>query len=135
MSRLLKKMAQGDAGGDAGGSMSGAGGSSDRSYDITHKKHPSTGAKLLSPPRGPWDRRRRRKTAAFEAGVKTAASRMPLSTKEREMFKQKHGGHIECSLGKDKNGFYVYTHRARSKSYPTPMAIPIKDVKFIGSTG
>lgn len=40
-----------------------------------------------------------------------------------------------CSLGADKNGFFCYTHRARSKSYESPEKIPQKDVEFIESTG
>lgn len=40
-----------------------------------------------------------------------------------------------CSLGADKDGFFVYTHRARSKSYPEVDKIPQKDLKFIESTG
>jgi hypothetical protein len=39
------------------------------------------------------------------------------------------------SLGADKNGFFVYTHRARSKSYDGINKIPDKDIKFIESTG
>lgn len=39
------------------------------------------------------------------------------------------------SMGADKNGFFVYTHRARCKSYPLPEKIPIKDINFIESTG
>lgn len=39
------------------------------------------------------------------------------------------------SMGADKNGFFVYTHRARSKSYKEPGKIPIKDIEFIESTG
>lgn len=39
------------------------------------------------------------------------------------------------SMGADKNGFFVYTHRARSKSHPTPEKITIKEIKFIESTG
>lgn len=39
------------------------------------------------------------------------------------------------SLGADKNGFFVYTHRARSKSYKSPEKIPIKYINFINSTG
>lgn len=39
------------------------------------------------------------------------------------------------SLGADKNGFYVYTHRARCKSYSSPETISDKDIKFIESTG
>ena len=39
------------------------------------------------------------------------------------------------SLGKDKNGFFVRTHRARCKSYPTPGTIPKSKIAFIKSTG
>ena len=39
------------------------------------------------------------------------------------------------SLGADKNGFFVFTHRARSKSYDTVEKITKKDIKFIESTG
>lgn len=40
-----------------------------------------------------------------------------------------------CSLGADKNGFFCYTHRARSKSYKEPDLIPKSAIKFIESTG
>ena len=39
------------------------------------------------------------------------------------------------SLGADKDGFYVYTHRAASKRYKSPDKIPQKDIDFIESTG
>ena len=39
------------------------------------------------------------------------------------------------SLGADKNGFFVYTHRARSKSYSEPNKIPDSKIKFVESTG
>jgi len=39
------------------------------------------------------------------------------------------------SMGADKDGFFVYTHRARSKSHASPDKIPIKEIKFIESTG
>jgi len=39
------------------------------------------------------------------------------------------------SMGADKNGFYVYTHRARSKSHSTPDKISVKEIEFIESTG
>jgi len=39
------------------------------------------------------------------------------------------------SMGADKNGFYVYTHRARSKSKPTPDKITVTEIEFIDSTG
>ena len=47
----------------------------------------------------------------------------------------KNGKTYGCSVGKDKDGYFCYTHRARSKSYETPQKIPIKDLKFIESTG
>ena len=39
------------------------------------------------------------------------------------------------SMGADKNGFFVYTHRARSKSFNKPESISIKSIEFINSTG
>jgi hypothetical protein len=38
-------------------------------------------------------------------------------------------------FGADKDGFFVYTHRARSKSHLTPDKITIKEIDFIDSTG
>lgn len=39
------------------------------------------------------------------------------------------------ALRRDKNGYFVSTHRARCKSYETPDKIPIKKIQFIRSTG
>ena len=39
------------------------------------------------------------------------------------------------SLGADKNGYFCYTHRARSDSHASPEKIPIKEINFIESTG
>jgi hypothetical protein len=39
------------------------------------------------------------------------------------------------SIGADKDGYFVYTHRARSKSYKTMRRIPNSAIKFIKSTG
>lgn len=39
------------------------------------------------------------------------------------------------SCGRDKQGYFVYTHRAGSKRYPSLDKIPMKDLKFIDSTG
>lgn len=39
------------------------------------------------------------------------------------------------SISKDKDGFYIHTHRARSKSYKSLSRIPAKVIKFIKSTG
>jgi hypothetical protein len=38
-------------------------------------------------------------------------------------------------LKQDDDGWYVRTHRARSRSHPVPEAIPAKDIEFIRSTG
>lgn len=38
-------------------------------------------------------------------------------------------------MGIDKNGYFIHTHRARSKSYEDPSKIPVKSIKFIDSTG
>jgi hypothetical protein len=40
-----------------------------------------------------------------------------------------------CSMGADKDGFFVHTHRARSKSFATPLKITKKAIDFIESTG
>jgi len=57
---------------------------------------------------------------------------VPKSTK----FIKKHRGvRNGVSLGIDENGYFVYTHRARSKSYRSELSIPISVVAFIKSTG
>lgn len=39
------------------------------------------------------------------------------------------------SFGADKNGFFVYTHRCRSKSHKDPLKITKKEIDFVESTG
>lgn len=39
------------------------------------------------------------------------------------------------SMGVDKNGWFIHTHRARGKSHIKPGAITVKEMKFIDSTG
>lgn len=39
------------------------------------------------------------------------------------------------SLGADSKGFFVYTHRCRSKSSPNPLKITKREIDFIESTG
>jgi hypothetical protein len=39
------------------------------------------------------------------------------------------------TLRKDKDGFYVHTHRARSKSYKTAMMIPKSVIEKTEATG
>lgn len=38
-------------------------------------------------------------------------------------------------VGKDDDGYFVHTHRARSKSYPSKQDIPDSVIKRIASTG
>ncbi len=40
-----------------------------------------------------------------------------------------------CTLAKDKEGFFVYTHRWASKRYKTIALIPKKIIEFCESTG
>lgn len=66
--------------------------------------------------------------------IKIAKRKRPLST--GLVKPQGQGKRMkDVGLGKDKDGYFVYTHRARSRSYPTPEAIPNSAVKFIESTG
>ena len=39
------------------------------------------------------------------------------------------------SIGRDKNGYFCCTHRARTKSYESPDDIPLSKIKRIKSTG
>jgi len=39
------------------------------------------------------------------------------------------------SLGADHKGFFVYTHRARGRSYADPLKIPKKEIDCIETTG
>lgn len=66
---------------------------------------------------------------------KNKEDKIPLTTEERQEVKDRFGSDLECSFAKDKDGYYCYTHRARSDSYPTISKIPKSKVEFIGSTG
>lgn len=39
------------------------------------------------------------------------------------------------SMGVDKDGYFIHTHRARSKSHPKPDGVTVTEIKFIDSTG
>jgi hypothetical protein len=56
-----------------------------------------------------------------------------LTPEEGEEVKNKFND-IQCSFAKDKDGYYCYTHRARSDSYPSIDKIPKSAVDFINST-
>jgi hypothetical protein len=60
--------------------------------------------------------------------------KIPLTNKEREECKARFG-EIQCSIAKNNRGeFFAYTHRARTKFYPSIAALPKDKVRFISST-
>ena len=69
----------------------------------------------------------------FECILETF-EKIPLTTKEREECKARFGD-IQCSIAKNERGeFFAYTHRARTKFYPSIAALPKEKVRFISST-
>jgi len=48
---------------------------------------------------------------------------------------RRSGRYSGCSVGRTDEGYCVFTHRARSKFYPTPLDIPQKAIRWIASTG
>jgi len=57
----------------------------------------------------------------------------PLRKEEKFISKTKKSSGV--SVGGDKKGFYVYTHRSRSNSYPTQLEIPKEVIEKIEATG
>lgn len=47
----------------------------------------------------------------------------------------KSGRYRGTSVGRDKDGYFVMTHRCRSKSYPKASEIPDATIKGVRSTG
>lgn len=68
------------------------------------------------------------KSSRYKNGVLYGLRKSPVLIKKSK----KASG---VSMGADKNGFFVYTHRARSKSKATPNGITAKEIKLIESTG
>ena len=69
-----------------------------------------------------------------EAYKKLLEAEKTLNSAERKEVIEKFGHSKKCSFGKDNKGYYCFTHRCRSKSYPTIKDIPMKDVNFVRST-
>jgi len=64
---------------------------------------------------------------------------MVLSTKRKNgkflgLTKPEHLSNCGCSLGADEDGFFLYTHRGRSKSRKD-LNFTQKEIKFVESTG
>ena len=64
---------------------------------------------------------------------KIAKEKEYLTPEERDEVKSRFTD-IQCSFAKDDDGYYCYTHRARSDSYPSIAKIPQSAVDFINST-
>jgi len=73
-------------------------------------------------------------TLLLSESKKKKADNFPLTPKEHEEVKERFGDNLSCSFFKDKQGYFCTTHRARSKSYDSISAIPMKDFKFVSST-
>ena len=69
-----------------------------------------------------------------------------LTKVEQRLVRQRFGSNLKCSFAFDQgkyrkarrkkgNGYFCYTHRARSPGYPTIDKIPKEKYKFIASTG
>ena len=53
-----------------------------------------------------------------------------------EMTYCKHSGRYNgVSIGRDDDGYFATTHRARSESYSSPREIPASKLRWIRSTG
>lgn len=65
------------------------------------------------------------------------AKREPLTSKERGEVRRRFGRYLAsgCAWVKFGGGFVFYTHRCRSKIYPSIDSIPVSRVRFVASTG
>lgn len=71
--------------------------------------------------------------AVIHEKKKDEKSHKSLTPAERVIAKQRFGD-VGCSFGRDDDGVFAYTHRARSKSYPDLYKLPKDKVAFISST-
>jgi len=77
-----------------------------------------------------------RKKPTVKSGKFTIIDKRVTALAINEVSYCKHSGrYAGVSIGRDKNGYFAMTHRARSKSYPSPGKIPVTKIKFIRSTG
>ena len=69
-----------------------------------------------------------------EERIRLASKKEYLDKEERELVKELFGN-VGCTFAKDKDGYYCFTHRARSESYSSLEEIPEDEVDWIESTG
>lgn len=86
-------------------------------------------------PMRPQDGRERTQPSREDQAVRRRLRRAQRPAQPRTGTAPKDDRFRGVGLKQDDDGWYVTTHRARSKSYATPDDIPQKDVDFIESTG
>lgn len=77
----------------------------------------------------------KKKIMPFVVSSSKYSNKMMFGLKMPPAVKRKTRKSQYCSFGADKDGFFVYTHRARSKSKKDFNKITKKEIKFIESTG
>lgn len=75
--------------------------------------------------------------AQKRTGREKKGDKLPIDQAARSEYatRKKEAGAHGATLGHDKDGYFIYTHRARSKSYASPAKIPLAKIRFVGSTG
>jgi hypothetical protein len=69
-------------------------------------------------------------------GQTTLTSKRATDLEEGEgTYPRTSGRYRGVAIGRDKDGFFVFTHRTRSKSYPSLDKIPEKVITWVASTG
>lgn len=73
--------------------------------------------------------------------AKEGAEMQPLTPEERRSAAKRYaqakpgmGDGDGCSPGKTKSGYNFHTHRAGTGAYPSFDKIPIKKIRFVGTT-
>jgi hypothetical protein len=63
------------------------------------------------------------------------AERLTVTADERATLRARDPKAHGVTLARDADGYYVLTHRAQSKRYPTVEAIPVAEIHRIEGTG
>jgi 2'-5' RNA ligase len=108
-----------------------------RSYPIHDASHARAALSRVAQ-FGSDDEKRRVRAAVkrrYPDVVQKATDLLPTSPNDRAALRAKTPKAEGVSLKRDKRGYFVHTHRARSKSFPTASAIPKSVIEFIESTG
>jgi len=80
----------------------------------------------------------KKKSTANKKKQDYVAKKQGFDTVQKTISRPQKNGRrktFQCSIGKDEKGYFAYTHRARSKSYPSKDKIPVSVLNSISSTG